>query len=225
MIELSRVTKTVVLPNGERLTVLADASLEINDGEVVAIVGRSGSGKTTLLNILGLLDPFDSGTYVVDGRLAAGLSDAEASRLRGQTFGFVFQQFHLLERRTALQNVMSPLQHATARDFKTGRAAAGELLELVGLADRVDSFPSQLSGGEQQRVAIARSLIRSPRYVLADEPTGSLDWTTGQKVWDLLVELVKARGGALVAVTHDEQLARRAKRRLLIAEGQVQPIP
>ena len=222
---LSHARKSVRLPDGAPLTILADASLELRPSEVIAVSGRSGSGKSTLLHGLGLLDPFDAGEYEIDGAATAGLSDREASSLRGQTFGFVFQQFHLLERRSALQNVLAPLQHAGWSESRERRRWGEQLLEQVGLADRRESYPSQLSGGEQQRVAIARALIRDPHYVLADEPTGSLDEETGAAVLALLLELVRDRGCGLLMVTHDAQIARRADRRLDLRGGILAAVP
>lgn len=221
MISLRCGSKAVRLANGDSLTLLRSASLDVHPGEIVAIGGRSGSGKTTLLQCLGLLDDFDAGTYLVDGTDVATLSDKGQSALRGRTFGFVFQQFHLLERRSALTNVMAPAQHGTWAELRNSRDRAFELLDRVGLADRTDSPPEQLSGGEQQRVAIARSLIRDPRYILADEPTGSLDPQTGEEVIRLLIDLCRTQGKALLLVTHDEAVSLRADRHFQLRAGEV----
>jgi len=221
LISLRGGRKAIRLPSGDSLTLLASVSLDLHPGEVVAIGGRSGSGKTTLLQCLGLLDEFDAGTYLVDGIEVATLSDNGQSTLRGRTFGFVFQQFHLLERRSALANVIAPAQHGTWAELRSARGRALELLHRVELADRTASPPAQLSGGEQQRVAIARSLIRDPRYVLADEPTGSLDPHTGEEVLRLLIDLCRGQSKALLLVTHDEAVLSCADRRLQLRDGQV----
>jgi len=224
MIVMEGIAKRVVLPNGQPLEILTDVSLSVAAGESVAILGRSGSGKSTLLNLLGLLDMSDAGRYTVDGRDVAELSDRDASRLRGNTFGFVFQQFHLLEGRSAAANVSGPLQHAELAAFGSRHRLAGELLDRVGLSGRAKSLPSQLSGGEQQRVAIARSLIRNPRCLLADEPTGSLDLETASTILDLLRQVVADQRCALVIVTHDPAVANRADRRLLLESGRLQEL-
>lgn len=225
MIRLEHARKCVRLPDGSELTILADASLSIESGQTVAVIGRSGSGKSTLLHLLGLLDCLDGGSYQVDGASCIGLSDHAASRLRGDTFGFVFQQFFLLEHRSAIQNILAPLQHASWREYRQGRRRAEELIEAVGLRERRHSPPSQLSGGEQQRVAIARALVRQPRYVLADEPTGSLDQTTGAIILDVLMQTAtqSKRPGVLI-VTHDRSVADRAERRMLLEGGSLTEI-
>lgn len=221
LVSLCGGSKSVRLPNGTELKLLRSVSLQVQSGEVVAISGRSGSGKTTLLQCLGLLDTFDSGTYAVAEMDAGNLSDREQSKLRGRTFGFVFQQFHLLERRSAIANVMAPAQHGTLSELRAARSRAADLLERVGLTDRALSQPSQLSGGEQQRVAIARSLMREPRLIFADEPTGALDGETGEHVLDLIVGLCRERGASLVLVTHDDAVSARADRRMLLQSGEV----
>jgi putative ABC transport system ATP-binding protein len=173
------------------------------------------------LNILGLLEAPTQGTYRCNGIDASTLSDAKAAGLRGSFLGFIFQQFHLLDRRTALENVAEPLLYAGAGEIARRRQRAAELLEQVGLADRADSMPHLLSGGEQQRVAIARALVRKPRVVLADEPTGALDVATGERVLDLLLSLVRAEGVTLVLVTHDATVAARANRVLSLVDGRL----
>jgi putative ABC transport system ATP-binding protein len=219
LIEMTSVTRSFTLPSGDQIDVLRGIDLTVEPGSVTAIVGRSGSGKSTLLNLLGLLDSPTSGTYLLGGNDVSRLGDAARSRLRGQTLGFVFQQFHLLERRTALENVAEPLLFGSGRE-RTGRMKrAADLLEQVGLANRARSMPHLLSGGEQQRVAIARALARRPRVVLADEPTGALDVATGGRVLDLLVERVQAEKVALILVTHDSAVASRADRILSLESG------
>lgn len=219
MIELVGVAKRLTLPSGEPLDILTDVSLHLEAGSTVAIVGRSGSGKSTLLNVMGLLDSYDSGSYRIDGVDAQTLGDRVASRLRGATFGFVFQQFHLLDRRSALANVTAPLTHGPRNEYAARDRRASELLSRVGLAGRLASLPSQLSGGEQQRVAIARSLVRRPKVVLADEPTGSLDVETGARVLEILLGLAREDGCAVVLVTHDRKVASRADRQLVLEGG------
>ena len=224
MIAVEDLRKIVHLPSGESLEILAGVDLELHPGELVAILGRSGSGKSTLLNLLGLLDTFDGGRYTIDGTDVAGLSDAERSRLRGTTFGFVFQQFHLLERRSALANVRAPLVHGPFSAYRRRDATASRLLAAVGLSDRAASTPSHLSGGEQQRVAIARALVRAPGIILADEPTGSLDTASGGSVLAMLIDQVRTAGATLVLVTHDDRVAASADRRMLLESGHLRPV-
>ncbi|GIW20314.1 MAG: lipoprotein-releasing system ATP-binding protein LolD 2 [Chloroflexota bacterium] len=219
MLRLRGGRKRVVLPNGSPLQLLDSVSIDVEPGEILAIIGRSGAGKSTLLHCLGLMDDFDAGDYEVDGERVDGLSDARRSALRGRTFGFVFQQFYLFEGRTALANAMAPAQHGPWSELRQARPRAIELLERFGLGDRLDSPPALLSAGEQQRVAIARALIREPRYVLADEPTGSLDVETGAAVLRALIEACREGRRALVVVTHDEAVARLADRRYRLADG------
>ncbi len=219
MIELVRVSKSVRLPTGENLQILRDVSLRVSAGESVAVTGRSGAGKTTLLNVIGLLDPPDAGTYSLDGQSLGLLTDREASRLRGRTFGFVFQSYNLLDRRSALANVAAPLALERGSEYRRRHQVAEELLAKVGLADRLSSYPEQLSNGEQQRVAIARSLVRRPRYLLADEPTGALDVHTAATVIALLLALVREAGCGLVIITHDPEIAGRADRTLELQAG------
>lgn len=223
VLELESVAKTVVLPTGDRLNILSDVSISVAGGEVVAIVGRSGSGKSTLLNILGLLDTVTSGRFTLSGVDVREQADAELARLRGEHIGFVFQQFHLFDRRNALENVSEPLLFGGGAARRSRRETATAILERVGLGARRFSYPGQLSGGEQQRVAIARALVRKPRIVLADEPTGALDATTGEMILDLLMSLVRTEGVTLMLVTHDMEIARRADRILMLGEGRLFP--
>jgi putative ABC transport system ATP-binding protein len=211
----------VLLPAGERLDILRGLELDVNDGESVAILGRSGSGKTTLLNIIGLLDRPDSGTYELDGLEVGTLSDTAQAKLRGARFGFVFQHFLLFPRRTAAANVAAPLYHASRSEYRARIATARHLLDTVGLGSRGRSLPSQLSGGEQQRVAIARSLCRNPKYLLADEPTGSLDVDTATEVLDVLFGVVREGRRALLCITHDAEVASRADRTLVLLGGRL----
>jgi putative ABC transport system ATP-binding protein len=194
---------------------LDGVDLEVRRGEWLAVTGPSGSGKSTLLQILGLLDRPTEGRYLLEGADAAGLDDAAASRLRGRRIGFVFQDFHLLPEETALRNTMLPLLYAGVPGARERARAA---LEAVGLGERLDHRPGELSGGEQQRVAVARALVKEPILVLADEPTGNLDSATGARILDLLAGL-HSRGITLVVVTHEAAVAARAGRRLEMRDG------
>ena len=196
---------------------LSGVDLEVRRGEWLAVTGPSGSGKSTLLHVLGLLDRPTEGRYLLEGRDATALDDAEASRLRGRSIGFVFQDFHLLPEETALGNVMLPLLYAGTPG---ARERAREALAAVGLSDRADHRPAELSGGEQQRAAVARALVKDPLLVLADEPTGSLDSATGGSILDLLADL-HGRGITLVVVTHEPAVAARAQRRIEVRDGRV----
>ncbi|KAA1174011.1 ATP-binding cassette domain-containing protein [Marinobacter salinexigens] len=200
----------------DTLTILQGVNLEINRGESVAIVGRSGSGKTTLLGLLAGLDTPSEGTVELDGAVISHLSEDERARLRARRVGFVFQSFQLLPAMTALENVMLPLELA---GIDAPEKRARDLLERVGLGERLNHTPRQLSGGEQQRVAIARAFASEPSVLFADEPTGNLDNRTGQAVSDLLMALNREQGTTLVMVTHDEQLAARCGRQFTIESG------
>jgi putative ABC transport system ATP-binding protein len=219
IVELDRVEKTYQ-SGALTVPVLADIDLAIRRGEYVAIMGRSGSGKSTLMNILGLLDVPTRGAYRFEGRDTTRLDDGERSRLRGQAIGFVFQRFHLLANLTVLANVELPMRYQglSARDR---RARAAELLGRVGLAERFEHRPTQLSGGEQQRVAIARSLVNRPRLLLADEPTGNLDTASHGRVMALFDELRREMGLTLVLVTHDPAVGAAAERCIEVNDGRV----
>lgn len=219
LLNLRAITRHVTLPDDSTLHILRGVDLDVDAGEHVAIVGRSGTGKSTLLNILGLLDLPDSGEYFLGGNDTREFSNRRRSRRRGEHFGFVFQQFNLLPGRTALANVVAPLMYARGTDFWRRERLARTILERVGLGDRLDSFPSQLSGGEQQRVAIARALVRSPKVILADEPTGALDVETGAEVMDMLDTIAAEDGAALLTITHDLSVAARARRHYQLSAG------
>ena len=224
LLERTEVTRSVRLPDDRLLEILRGVTLTVGSGEHVAVVGRSGTGKSTLLNILGLLDAPSSGEYLLEGVPVGRVSARERTRRRGRDFGFVFQQFNLLPGRTALENVVAPLMYATGRQFWRRRTLAAEMLDRVGLGDRLDTMPEKLSGGEQQRVAIARALVRGPRVILADEPTGALDVETGQEVMDLLDEVASRTGAALVTITHDLAVAARAQRHYRLGGGVLLPV-
>jgi putative ABC transport system ATP-binding protein len=198
---------------------LREFSLTVREGEFVAVTGPSGSGKTTFLNIAGLLETFDTGMYKLDDLDVSGLSDDARSRIRNQKIGFIFQSFNLIPDLDVFDNVDVPLRYRGMSASERKRRI-GEALELVGLASRMKHIPAQLSGGQQQRVAIARALAGSPRFLLADEPTGNLDSLMARQVVDLL-EDINRRGTTIVMVTHDPELARRAHRNVHVMDGQV----
>ena len=222
MIELRGVSKTVD-SGGHPLTILHPLDYTIGSGQFVAIVGPSGSGKSTLLGLLAGLDAPTSGSIVVDGTDITRLGEDQLARLRGEKIGFVFQFFHLVPSLTAFENILIPMEIAGRRNA-TERAR--ELLHEVGLTDRAHHYPSQLSGGEQQRIAIGRALANDPPIVLADEPTGNLDSTTGRHIMELLMRVHRARHTTLVLVTHDAELSSLADTRLVLRDGrQVTPSP
>ena len=223
LIRLEAVTKTVPLADDARLDILRGVDLVVEAGEHVSVVGRSGSGKSTLLNILGLIDAPTTGSHWFDDADVSRLRSGARDRLRGEQVGFIFQQFNLLQGRSALENVMTPLLYARGRRFWRRRSIAAEMLEKVGLGHRADSMPHRLSGGEQQRVAIARSLVRDPRVILADEPTGALDVETGATVMRLLDDISSDTGAALVTITHDLAVAGLAARHYALDAGVLSP--
>jgi putative ABC transport system ATP-binding protein len=212
-------TRTYEL-DGVSVPALRGVSLDIPAGGYVALVGPSGSGKSTLMHLLGGLDRPTGGTLRIGGRDVADLSAGELAKLRNETIGFVFQAFHLLARTTAVDNVALPLVYRGVRAGER-RMRAAAMLGRVGLSHRLDHRPSQLSGGEQQRVAIARALVTEPMVLLADEPTGNLDQATGKAVLDLLEEINAERQVALVVVTHDREVAARARRQVELRDGVV----
>jgi putative ABC transport system ATP-binding protein len=219
MIELRGVS-TTVQSGSHPLTILYPLDYTIPSGCFVAIVGPSGSGKSTLLGLLAGLDAPTTGEILVDGVDISRLGEDDLARLRGEKIGFVFQFFHLVPSLTAFENILVPMEIARRRD---ANARARQLLDEVGLSDRGHHYPSQLSGGEQQRVAIARALAYDPPIVLADEPTGNLDSTTGRHILDLLLNVRRIRETTLILVTHDQELARLADTRLTLRDGR--PVP
>ncbi|MDQ1911970.1 ABC transporter ATP-binding protein [Paenibacillus sp. GD4] len=216
MIELQQIRKTYKR-GGEELPILKDVSLTVKQGEFVAIVGPSGSGKSTLMNTIGLLDVPTSGSYRLDGVATEKLKDNQLAELRNQKIGFIFQQFNLLPRLTALENVELPMIYS-GLSKKVRREKAMHMLGMLGMDARANHRPSELSGGQQQRVAIARALAVGPSLLLADEPTGALDSKTGQEVLELILKLHE-EGNTIVLITHDLHIAEHAKRVITIRDG------
>ncbi len=216
MIHVQHVFKSVTDSTGT-LTILRDIDFTLNKGDTAAIVGASGSGKSTLLSIVAGLDTPSSGTVHIDGVDLFALTEDQRAALRAQKVGFVFQSFQLLGNLSALENVMLPLELSGRRD---ARATATHMLQRVGLGERLASYPKVLSGGEQQRVALARAFVVQPAVLLADEPTGSLDFATGATIMELMFELNREQGTTLVLVTHDRAIAARCERRITIEAGQ-----
>lgn len=221
LLTLEAVTRTVLSPDQAALTILNGVDLTVAENDRISIVGRSGSGKSTLLNLLGLLDLPTSGALEFDGRPVKHYSARQRDRLRGREIGFIFQQFNLLPGRTALENVTMPLLYAEGRQFWRRRSIAAAMLEEVGLGHRLETLPDRLSGGEQQRVAIARSLVRGPRLILADEPTGALDLDTGQTVMELIDAVATRTNAALVVITHDPAIADRSRTHYRLDRGRL----
>jgi putative ABC transport system ATP-binding protein len=198
---------------------LSEISLDIAEGEFVAVMGPSGSGKTTFLNVAGLLDSFDSGTYLLDGEDVSRLTDARMSRIRNSRIGFIFQSFNLIPDLNVFDNVDVPLRYRGLKGASR-RELIDEALAIVGLSARAKHMPAQLSGGQQQRVAIARALVGQPRLILADEPTGNLDSAMAHEILDL-IEKINSTGTTVVMVTHDPELANRASRRIHLLDGKL----
>ena len=218
IIDLQDATRTYDLGRVQ-VHALAGASLRVDEGEFVAIIGPSGSGKSTLMNILGCLDRPTSGTYILDGNPVEELDDNGLAEVRSRMIGFVFQSYNLLPRTSAIENVATPLLYqGIGKKERLVRAQAA--LERMGLGDRLDHEPSELSGGQQQRVAIARALVTVPRLILADEPTGNLDSHTGEEVLELFHELNDA-GVTIVLITHDSDVAVRATRQVHVRDGRI----
>jgi len=199
--------------------VLKGVNLHIREGELVSIMGSSGSGKSTLLNILGILDGFDSGSYLLAGQPVSKMGETEAAQLRNRMLGFVFQSFNLLPFKNAAENVALPLYYQGVGRRERNRRAE-EILDLVGLSDRKTFMPNQLSGGQKQRVAIARALVCKPKVILADEPTGALDSRTTQEIMELLKDIHR-RGNTLIIVTHEQDIADQCERQIFLRDGVV----
>ncbi len=217
MIILHNVTKTVQ-SGAEDLTILDNVSLEIPDGQFVAVTGASGSGKSTLLGLIAGLDAPSSGEIMIDGANVTTMSEDELAELRSEQIGFIFQSFHLIPSLTAFENVIIPMEILGLKDAKS---RAAKLLEDVELTARGHHYPTELSGGEQQRVAIARAFANQPKILLADEPTGNLDSKNGNHIFDLMTDLHNQHNVTLILVTHDQSLAERAQRQVILKDGRV----
>ena len=216
LIQLNKINKSY--QNGDQeLRVLKNIDLEVEEGEFLAIMGPSGSGKSTLMNIIGLLDRASSGDYYLDETEVSHLSDKKLAQVRNKEIGFVFQQFFLLAKLNALQNVELPLIYAGVATSKR-QGLAKQFLDKVELSDRMQHLPSELSGGQKQRVAIARALVNNPSIILADEPTGALDTKTGQQIMELLTEL-NQEGKTIIMVTHEPEIADYARRKIVLRDG------
>lgn len=222
IIQTNQLTKVYGMGDVQ-VTALNGVNLQINPGELVAIMGSSGSGKSTLMNILGCLDRPTSGTYALAGQDISNLDKVQLALIRNQRLGFIFQSFNLLSRTSALHNVMLPLVYRRQQKLspEAREAKAMSVLEAVGLADRAHHVPTELSGGQQQRVAIARALVNDPVLIMADEPTGNLDTTTSHEIMALLHQL-HARGRTIVMVTHEPDIAAQAQRVIVLRDGQIE---
>ncbi|MCM3571030.1 ABC transporter ATP-binding protein [Neobacillus mesonae] len=219
MIQINNMSKTYQL-GGETVHALNNVSLEINKGEFLAIIGPSGSGKSTLMNMLGCLDHPDQGSYLLDGKEIGKMTDNQLAAIRNQKIGFIFQNFNLLSKLTALENVELPLIYAGASAGERHKRAM-DSLNKVGLKERAGHLPAQLSGGQQQRVAIARALAGQPAILLADEPTGALDSKTSKEILKLMQQLNEL-GHTIILITHDLEIAKQAKRMVSIQDGELQ---
>ncbi len=219
MIQTENLMKVYQMGDNE-VRALDGASFTINKGEMVAIMGPSGSGKSTLMSIIGCLDAPSSGKYMLDGLSVESMSETELAEVRGRKIGFVFQQFNLLARTSALENVMLPLTYAGVSG-KERNDRAMKALDRVGLSQRTHHTPSELSGGQQQRVAIARALVNEPAIILADEPTGALDSKTGVEIMELFQSLHKDNGQTVILVTHDSYVARHTDRIIKLSDGHI----
>jgi putative ABC transport system ATP-binding protein len=217
MITLQNVTKTV-LSGTENLTILDDVSLDIPDGQFVAVTGASGSGKSTLLGLIAGLDAPTFGDILIDDENITDMNEDGLATLRSEKIGFIFQSFHLIPSLTAFENVLIPMEILGLKDAK---ARANELLEAVELTNRGHHYPTELSGGEQQRIAIARAFANQPKILLADEPTGNLDSKNGNHIFDLMTDLHGRHNVTLVLVTHDQNLADKAQRQVILKDGRV----
>lgn len=218
MIEIKNISKIFTMGD-EQIKALNDVSFTVKKGEFVSIIGPSGSGKSTLMNILGLLDVPDEGEYILDGISTSSLTDNKLAQIRNKKIGFIFQNFNLLQKLNALENVEVPLMYQ-GKNGKDAKRIAYEYLEKVGLKGRQKHLPSQLSGGQQQRVAIARALSCNPEIILADEPTGALDSKTSAEIMEKLQEL-NNNGQTIILITHDINVAKKAKRIVRISDGKI----
>ncbi len=218
LIQMRNIVKRFYIGQPNELEILHGIDLDVKEGEFVSIVGQSGSGKSTLMNLIGVLDRPTSGEYILDGVNIQSLHDADLSAIRNKKIGFVFQNFNLISRTNALKNVELPMLYAgVPQKQRTQRAK--ELLEMVGMADRMHHMPNELSGGQKQRVAIARAMANDPSIILADEPTGALDSATGRMVMDLFHKLNKEQGKTIVLITHNVELSKETGRILTMTDG------
>lgn len=220
VIDIQKITKKYFIGSENELTVLKEIDLQVKSGEFVALVGASGSGKSTLMNIIGTLDKPTEGKYLLDGENINDLSDNKVSELRNQKIGFVFQNFNLISRMTALKNVELPMIYAGVSK-KERQKRAMELLEMVGMENRVKHLPNELSGGQKQRVAIARAMVNNPSIILADEPTGALDSKSGKAVVDIFNDLNRNQKKTIIMVTHSQEVANMAQRIITISDGNI----
>ena len=219
MIKLKNISKNYEI-SGEKITALDNIDLEIKEGEFVSIIGKSGSGKSTMLNVMSMLDGWDEGEYILDGENISNLKGNEVAKIRNKKMGFVYQNFNLLPKLSAVENVALPLMYSGDNKIDYIKKAK-EYLELVGLGDKVDNKPTQLSGGQQQRVAIARALVNNPKILFADEPTGALDSRTSEDIINLIKKIWKEQGITVIMVTHDDALAKEANRVIRVADGKI----
>jgi len=221
VVEVSNLVKTYQM--GEvQVNALRGLSMSVKKGEVIAIMGPSGSGKSTLMNMLGCLDRPTSGTYILNGENVQSMNDDQLADVRNRQVGFIFQSYNLLSRSTAVANVMLPLRYRSNNGHGNPQEIAEELLTRVGLGDRMNHKPFEMSGGQQQRVAIARALVNDPAIILADEPTGNLDSSSGKEIMDLLLGLNKESGVTVIIVTHDPKIADLTQRTVRIFDGRVE---
>lgn len=218
VISMKNITKRYYIGKPNELEILHGLNLEVEKGEFLAIVGASGAGKSTLMNIIGVLDRATEGEYILGGTNIADCKDSELSMIRNKKIGFVFQNFNLIPRVTALKNVELPMMYA-GLSKKERSERAKKLLEMVGMGDRLNHQPNELSGGQMQRVAIARAMSNDPDIILADEPTGALDSHTGEKVMDIFRQLNEQQGKTVILITHNEVLAKETKRILTMSDG------
>lgn len=219
MIKLKGISKNYEI-SGEKIVALDNIDIEIKEGEFVSIIGKSGSGKSTMLNVMSMLDGWDEGDYILDGENVSNLKGNEVAKIRNKKMGFVYQNFNLLPKLSAVENVALPLMYSGDNNVDYMKKAK-EYLELVGLGDKLDNKPTQLSGGQQQRVAIARALVNNPKILFADEPTGALDSRTSDDIVNLIKKVWKEQGITVIMVTHDDALAKEANRVIRVADGKI----
>ena len=219
MIEISKLNKYYKIGN-DKMHALKDITLNIQNGEMLAIMGKSGAGKSTLMNMIGLLDKYDSGNLKIDGIEVSTLRDGKLAKLRNEKIGFVMQDFSLLEQKTVLMNVMLPLYFNNKYNFSNMKKIAMEMLQRVGIAEQANKKANQLSGGQKQRVAIARAIVNDPSFILADEPTGALDTKTSAEIMELFKNL-NDDGKTIIIITHDMGIAQACQRKIEISDGKI----